>query len=88
MSFKKIIEEEIKKHFLMENKNVVKIEVNLTDDGFRDFKRIATFKNLLYNNQLKELRSGKNVLMVNKNVWRRLERIVAHDSKNMEIKRI
>ena len=69
-------------------KNIITINLILTELGLKKFKTIPTFKNLLHNNQLDVIVIGENVLKVNHTTYGRLKRIVEYDSLNMTVSEI
>lgn len=69
-------------------KNVVKVNLKLTDAGLSKFLKIPTFKNLLHPNQLKSLKAGDNVLDVNHYILGTLTRVTGYDSDNMSLDKV
>lgn len=69
-------------------KNLVTIQLTLTEQGLNKFLKVPTFKNLLYSNQLTSLMVGDNILNVNHTVWGSLQRITQYDSENMSVTQI
>lgn len=60
---------------LNENKNKIEVILKLNDSSLKKFKTIPTFKDMLYDSQLKNLKVGENNLTVNHTVWGKLQRM-------------
>ena len=69
-------------------KNVIQINLKLTEEGVKKFKIIPTFKNLLYPNQINNLIIGDNLLTVNNTIFGKLKQVTLYDSDNMSVEKI
>lgn len=70
-------------------KNVIKINLTLSDQGLQKFKKIPTFNELLYPNQINSLKVGENILTVNNYIFGKLQRVSGYDgSGNISVSKI